>query len=342
MKKTRRLLIGTLVLSSLAALPGHTWSRTAGEQAAKHTPKMNILFIAVTLAQHFMHNGYRVEGGGKIFHNSYNDPASWYAWTKEKKNPVPANTAVNGLANMAHFDRGPVDASDEEMGDHEVVSAGVDFLSRTQEKPFFLAIGLIRPHVPFYAPRKYFDQYLLEKIKLPKVLDNDLDDVPDAGRRMAKPEGDHRKVVEAKQWEKAVQAYLACISFADAEVGRLLDALDKSEHTRNTIIVLWSDHGWHLGEKQHWRKFTLWEEATRVTFMIVAPGVTKANTRSARTVNLMDIYPTLIDLCGLPKKPEIEAASLLPLLKNPQAKWERPSLTTFGRKNHTARSERWR
>jgi arylsulfatase A-like enzyme len=159
---------------------------------------------------------------------------------------------------------------------------------------------------------------------------------------MAKPEGDHRKVVEAKQWEKAVQAYLACISFADAEVGRLLDALDRSEHARNTIIVLWSDHGWHLGEKQHWRKFALWEEATRVTFMVVAPGVTKPNSRSARTVNLMDIYPTLIDLCGLPRKPELEAASLVPLLRDPQAKWERPSLTTYGCNNHAVRSERWR
>lgn len=297
---------------------------------------------AVTLAQHFMNNGYRVEGGGKIFHNTYNDPASWHVWTKEKKNPEPANTPVNGIANTAHFDWGPVEVGDEEMGDHQVVSAGVDFLGRKQEKPFFLAIGLIRPHLPFYAPRKYFDLYPLDQVKRPKVLDNDLDDVPQAGRRMAKPEGDHRKVVEAKQWEKAVQAYLACISFADAEVGRLLDALDRSEHARNTIIVLWSDHGWHLGEKQHWRKFALWEEATRVTFMVVAPGVTKPNTRSARTVNLMDIYPTLIDLCGLPRKPELEAASLVPLLRDPQAKWERPSLTTYGCNNHAVRSERWR
>ena len=297
---------------------------------------------AVTLAQHFMNNGYRVEGGGKIFHNTYNDPASWHVWTKEKKNPEPANTPVNGIANTAHFDWGPVEVSDEEMGDHQVVSAGVDFLGRKQEKPFFLAIGLIRPHLPFYAPRKYFDLYPLDQVKRPKVLDNDLDDVPPAGRRMASPEGDHRKVVEAKQWEKAVQAYLACISFADAEVGRLLDALDRSEHARNTIIVLWSDHGWHLGEKQHWRKFALWEEATRVTFMVVAPGVTKPNTRSARTVNLMDIYPTLIDLCGLPRKPELEAASLVPLLRDPQAKWERPSLTTYGCNNHAVRSERWR
>jgi arylsulfatase A-like enzyme len=297
---------------------------------------------AVTLAQHFMNHGYRVEGGGKIFHNTYNDPASWHEWTKEKKNPEPPNTPVNGIANTAHFDWGPVDAGDEEMGDHQVVSVGVDFLSRKQEKPLFLAIGLIRPHLPFYAPRKYFDLYPLGQVKRPKVLDNDLDDVPPAGRRMAKPEGDHRKVVEADQWEKAVRAYLACISFADAEVGRLLDALDRSEHARNTIIVLWSDHGWHLGEKQHWRKFALWEEATRVTFMVVAPGVTKPNSRSARTVNLMDIYPTLIDLCGLPRKPELEAASLVPLLRDPQAKWERPSLTTYGCINHAVRSERWR
>jgi arylsulfatase A-like enzyme len=305
-------------------------------------PWRPVLKDAVTLPQHFMNNGYTVQGGGKIFHNRYNDLASWHVWTQEKGNPVPPQRPVNGIARAAHFDWGPVDAPDEEMGDYKVVSWGMDFLRQKHDKPFFLAVGLIRPHLPFYAPRKYFEQYPLDKIKLPKTLDNDLDDVPLVGRRMAKPEGDHRKVLEAKQWEKAVQAYLACISFADAQVGRLLDALDRSEYARNTIIVLWSDHGWHLGEKRHWRKFALWEEATRVTMMVVAPGVTKENQRCARTVNLMDIYPTLVELCGLSPKPGLEAVSLVPLLKDPGAKWDLPSVTTHGRNNHAIRSERWR
>jgi arylsulfatase A-like enzyme len=128
----------------------------------------------------------------------------------------------------------------------------------------------------------------------------------------------------------------------DAQVGRLLDALDGSAYAKNTTVVLWSDHGWHLGEKLHWRKFALWEEATRNVFMIASPGLTKTGTKCHRTVNLLDIYPTLIDICGLPKRKELEGSSLMPLLKNPDAKWDRPSLTTYLRGNHSVRSERWR
>src|SRR5262249_9299625 len=158
-----------------------------------------------------------------------NDPASWQKWVKEKGNPAPANAPVNGL-NAGHFDWGPLDVGDEDMGDYKVASWAVDFLKAKHDKPFFLAVGFIRPPLPFYAPKKYFDLYPLDKVELPKVLANDLDDVPPAGIAMAKPNGDHKKVVEGKQWHKAVQAYLACISFTDAQVGRVLDALDKSPY----------------------------------------------------------------------------------------------------------------
>jgi arylsulfatase A-like enzyme len=342
---------GVLFTRAHAAAPACNPSRTAlltgfrpSTSGVYHNnqPWRPALPDAVTLPQYFRKHGYTVQGGGKIFHNSYNDLASWEVWRHEKSSPEPPHRPLNGIANTAHFDWGPVDAPDEEMGDYKVVSWGVDFLRRKQDKPFFLAVGLIRPHLPFYAPRKYFEQYPLDRIQLPKTLASDLEDVPEAGRRMAKPEGDHRRVVESKQWEKAVQAYLACVTFADAQIGRLLEALDRSEYARNTVIVLWSDHGWHLGEKEHWRKFALWEEATRVTLMIVAPGVTKAGERSERTVNLLDIYPTLLDLCGLPQKPRLEGSSLLPLLKDPRAPWQRPAVTTHGRNNHAVRDERWR
>src|SRR5688572_3712714 len=158
------------------------------------------------------------------------------------------------------------------MGDHKTVNWAKEFLEKKHDQPFFLAVGLIRPHLPFYAPKKYFDLYPLEKVELPKTLPNDLDDVPPAGVRMARQEGDHKRVVEANQWKKAVQAYLACVSFADHQIGRLLDALDASPHAKSTIVVLWGDHGWHLGEKEHWRKFALWEEATRTTLVIATPG----------------------------------------------------------------------
>jgi arylsulfatase A-like enzyme len=177
-----------------------------------------------------------------------------------------------------------------------------------------------------------------------------LKDVPAAGVRIARPQGDHAKVTKHNQWKKAVHGYLASIAFADEQVGRVLDVLAKSPHAANTIIVLWTDHGWHLGEKQHWRKFTLWERATRTPVMFVVPkGIsktlaagTKAGTRVDTPVGLIDLYPTLIDLCGLGENQALEGHSLVPLLANPKAKWNRPALTTHGRKNHALRTPRWR
>jgi len=192
------------------------------------------------------------------------------------------------------------------------------------------------------VPQKYFDQYALDEIVLPKVKEDDLDDVPPIGRKMARPEGGHANVLKFKLWEKAVQGYLASITYADGQLGRLLDALDKSPYAENTIIVLWTDHGWHLGEKLHWRKFTLWEEADRVPLIFVVPGLTKPGTRCERTVSLLDIYPTLADLCGLPVGEHLEGKSLRPLLADPEAEWDRPVVTTHGRNNHAVRSERYR
>lgn len=206
----------------------------------------------------------------------------------------------------------------------------------------FLASGISKPHLPWYVPQKYFDLYPLESVTLPTINENDLDDVPPAAVHMAKPDGDHRKVIEHDQWRRAVQGYLASISFADAVLGRILNAYDASPWKDNTIIVLWSDHGWHLGEKLHWRKFSLWEEATRNALMIVAPGVTTPGSRSHQAVDLMGVYPTLTELCGLPERAEIEGASLVPLLRNPDAERKRPALTTFGQGNHSIRAERWR
>jgi arylsulfatase A-like enzyme len=141
------------------------------------------------------------------------------------------------------------------MGDMQVANWVAGELSRKHDQPFFLACGIFRPHLPWYVPEKYFDLYPLNAITLPTVKEDDLDDVPPIGRQMAKPDGDHRKVIEHQQWRKAVQGYLASISFSDAALGRVLDAFDASPHRDNTIVVLWSDHGWHLGEKLHWRKF---------------------------------------------------------------------------------------
>jgi len=297
---------------------------------------------AVTLPQHFMAHGYKVHGAGKIFHGGFRDPQSWQVYFARPAGQTPKVRPANGIPNAAHFDWGPIKGGDEAMGDTQVTDFGVEFLAAKHDKPFFLAVGIFRPHLPWYAPQKYFDEYPLADVNLPKVKKDDLADVPPIGRRMARPEGDHAKVLKHKQWEKAVQGYLASITYTDGQIGRLLDALDKRDDAERTIVVLWADHGWHLGEKHHWRKFTLWEEAGRVPLIFVAPGVTKPNTRCERTVSLLDIYPTLADLAGLPVGEHLEGKSLRPLLADPATEWDRPVVTTHGRNNHSVRSERWR
>ena len=304
---------------------------------------------AVTLPQHFTAHGYRVIGAGKIFHSSgtFADPLSWQDYFPSKiktrpQDPMPPDRPLNDIPNTKHFDWGPVNVSNDQMGDWKVADWTIRRLNTKHDKPFFLGCGFFRPHLPWYVPPKYFDLYPAKKVTLPNVNENDLDDVPPIGRKFANPQRDHKNVIDHKQWRKAVQGYLASISFVDDCVGRVINALDKSPYADNTIIVLWGDHGWHLGEKLHWRKFALWEEATHCPLIIVAPQITKVPRKCHRPVSLIDIYPTLIDLCGLAPKKELQGKSLLPLLKNPATKWTYPALTTHGRNNHSLRSQRWR
>jgi arylsulfatase A-like enzyme len=179
-----------------------------------------------------------------------------------------------------------------------------------------------------------------DKIELPHSNENDLDDVPSIGREFVARRTDHQDVLRTDNWRRAVAGYLACIRFADDMIGELLDALESSSYADNTMIVLWGDHGWHLGEKLHWRKFALWEEATRVPLMISAPGI--APGKCERTVSLVDLYPTFVDVCDLSQKNGLDGVSLKPLMKQPNREWNRPALTTHQRGNHSVRSERWR
>jgi arylsulfatase A-like enzyme len=298
---------------------------------------------AVTLSQHFMQHGYTAMGCGKIYHGRYKDPSSWDEYNQGYGDPKPSAAVLKDPHSSAGGIKfGRLDAKDEDMNDYKQVSWAIDKLKAKHDKPLFLACGIYRPHMPWQVPSKYYDMYPLDEIVLPIVPEDDLDDIPAAGLKMANPGGDHKKVVGTKNWPYAVQAYLASIAFADAQIGRLIDALDASDKKDNTIIVFWTDHGWHLGEKEHWRKFALWEEATRTPMVIVAPGVTEPNQRCDRPVNLIDIYPTLMELCGLDKREELVGTSFGPLLANPSMKWDRPSLTTHGRLNHALRSDRWR
>ncbi len=317
-----------------------------------HQPWKPVIPDAVTLPQLFKENGYHVAGSGKIFHDRFMSSGkmtaayvdyseSWHEFVPKGPDIVPEGYPVSGIPNMMFFDWGPLPITDDAMDDHRVVSWAIQQLNKRHEKPLFLACGTYRPHLPWYAPQKYFDMFPLDQITLPKILDQDLDDVPPMGHQIAQP-GTHNKVIESNNYRKAVQGYLASIAFADAQIGRLIDALDRSPLAKNTIIVLWGDHGWHLGEKQHWRKFTLWEEAARTPLIMVVPGMTQPGTRCNRTVSLLDIYPTLAELGDLPINSSLEGVSLRPLLENPDAEWKRPALTTHGPNNHAVRSERWR
>lgn len=323
-----------------------------------------VLPDAVTLPRYFHDNGYWAAGAGKIFHNNMPDPDSWddYFPSKERHMPSYFRPAPGWTVNMppfedmyGDFDWAPIDIPFEETGDFSSVQWIIEQLQRDHDRPFFLAAGIYRPHLPWYVPREYFDMFPLDSIELPKVLDNDLDDVPERGRELARRAGNyHEHVVAAGQWKEAVQGYLAAIAYADALVGRLLDALETSAYADDTIVMLWSDHGWQLGEKDHWRKFALWENLSRVVLMVkVPPGTpglpegTAAGGRSARTVSLVDLFPTLIELAGIApariaSMRELDGQSLVPLLANPDAAWDRPAITTYDVGEYSIRDERYR
>jgi arylsulfatase A-like enzyme len=295
---------------------------------------------SLPLTSHFRKNGYFVAGAGKIYHGGFDRRSEFDEYMQGRggaREPKPKGSDGVGGIKFA-----PLDCKDEDLADYHITNWIIEQLGKKHDKPFFLACGLHKPHMPWNVPQKYFDMYPLDKIELPRINEKDLEDLPPAGVRMARPEGDHAKILESGRWKEAVQAYLATITYCDMNIGRLLDALDKSEHKDNTIICFWGDHGWHLGEKQHWRKFALWEEATRAPFIWVAPGVTKPGTRCDRTVDFMSIYPTLSELSGLPIPKHVEGVSIKPLLADPQSDWKTPALTTHGFNNHAVRSEQFR
>ena len=293
---------------------------------------------AITVSEHFRLHGYEVLGGGKIFHSNQNEERSWDYYFNPPGYLHPDDAPVNGL-NAGHFDWAPLDVADEETADTMVADWAAAYLGRKRAKPFFLAAGLYRPHLPWYAPEKYFEKFPEAQTVLPKILESDLEDVPKSAIRSLK---DHDNVTSSGQWKRAVAAYLACIHYADQNVGRILRALDNGPNAGNTLIVLWTDHGWHLGEKKHWRKFTLWEESCRVPLIFAGKGVSQQNAFCDRTVELLDIYPTLTDLTGVPARPENEGVSLRPWLENPAAPRDRPAMTHLGADMAAVRTERWR
>ncbi len=293
----------------------------------------------LTVVSAFRKAGYITLGSGKIYHGGFDRTSEWDDYLADEGPRGPEPEGGKGVGGIRF---GAVDAKDEDLSDHRIVDYGIAQLGKKHDKPFFLTVGLHKPHMPWFVPKKYFDLHPLESIELPPVKDGDLSDIPAAGVKIAGPQGDHRKILESGRWKEAVQAYLAAVSYSDAEIGRLLDALWASDHAENTIVVLWGDHGWHLGEKEHWRKFALWEEATRAPLIWVAPGVTKGGGISTRPVDFMSIYPTLADLAGIPTPAHVEGKSIRPLLADPQAEWDGVAVTTWLEGNHAVRNGNWR
>ncbi len=294
----------------------------------------------VPLNTHFQTNGYRVLGAGKIYHGDGDRWGEWDHYANVHGGDQPPGQGEDGGVGGIRF--APTDGRDEDMHDFHTVDYCLEQLAKAHDKPFFLACGLHKPHMAWNVPRKYYDLFPLESIELPQVLDSDLDDIPPAGVAMARPQHDHKLMLESGRWKEAVRGYLAAGAYCDAMIGRLMAGFDRSPHRNDTIIVFWGDHGWHLGEKQHWRKFALWEEATRAPLFFVAPGVTKPQSTCGRTVDFMSIYPTLCELCGLETPRHVQGTSIVTLLRDPKAAWDRPALTTHGERNHAVRSERWR
>ena len=247
------------------------------------------------------------------------------------------------------FDWGPVDVPDEEFSDAVTANWAIEKLAQDYEKPFFLAVGFHRPHQPLYNPKRFHDLYPPESIELPPTIKNDLDDVPRAGREYAlapNTSGLHKSVWQYGEWENAVSSYLASISFVDELIGNIIAALEESGHADNTLIVMWSDHGWHLGEKEHWGKATGWYRSTRIPLVIVPPRKSppagfEPGLDSLRLVNLLDLAPTIADFTGVPMLDQWEGNSLKPLVSDPDRDWQEYTITTFGLGNHTVSTERW-
>lgn len=322
----------------------------------KHAPNAKDL---ITLPEYFSQHGYHSLSMGKIFHKhpapgdkppEKNDAGQW-AFDEWHKNlggvgPVSKERPVNGLPNLPDekmsyhykaFDWGPTVGNDEtRMTDYLTAEwAAGQLQKRDFDKPFFMAIGFSKPHLTWYVPQKYFDMYPLDTIQVPETVYDDLDDIVDNnGKPIYEPSSAWLRAEKFGRHNEAVRAYLATISFVDDCLGVLMDGLENSRYADNTIVMLWGDHGWYLGEKLRYGKTQLWQEATRVPLMVKVPGVTPDNRRCTGLVNLIDLYPTLVDLCGLPPNPKNDGRSFAKLLHHPDMQWNFPTLTTDGYRDH--------
>lgn len=325
-----------------------------------------------TFVEHFRAGGFYCFGAGKVFHGSFDyatagaeraRSAAWRdienrleVWDEFYPNaaePMPPNRPLNGMFDFGNFkdvnpwnhlfDWGVLpDDREAEMPDTRTVERVTAFLRNPPRQPFVCAAGFYKPHLPWYVPQRFLDLYPLDLISLPFVKNDDLDDVPAVPRAWVNARPDHHNVVSHGQWRNAVQGYLAAISYCDSQIGQLLAALDASPAASNTAVVLWGDNGFHLGEKLHWRKFVLWEEATRVPLIIRPPRGEVPHARVDEPVSLIDIWPTLCALTGMSPIEDVDGLSLHPLMTGQAKTRQKPVITTWTRHNHSVRQGSWR
>ncbi len=313
----------------------------------------------VTLPRLFRQNGAFVARVGKIFHygvpgqigtSGLDDPLSWdqvvnpRGRDKDEEGKVKnLNPANHGLGAALAWYESP--GTDDEFTDAKVAAETIRLLEERKGKPFFIGCGFYRPHVPWIVPKKYFALYPLTKIPLPQNPFNDRDDIPPPALTV-KPPNYGRSDEECRE---AIRAYYASISYMDAQLGKVLDALDRLKLWDTTLVILWGDHGWHLGEHGLWQKQSLFEESARVPLIIAAPGQKGNGKASERVVESLDVYPTVADLCGLIPPTHLAGVSLRPLLNKPGLRWDRPAYTQVQRGDaagrfmgRSVRTERWR
>lgn len=305
-----------------------------------------------TIMERFRAAGYDVRGAGKIFHHhldgAFHDERSFDDFQPMRPQLYPPEK-LNRASEYGsrNTDWGAWPERVEDSIDHRTVEYCTRQLaSPAGDRPRFLACGIFKPHSPFFAPRSHHER--LGEVGRPERREDDWDDLPSGARTLLKSKQHFWRGMAALDrrlpgsYADFLRSYAACATFADEQIGRVLDALEESDRRDETIVVLWSDHGFHLGEKDHIEKFALWEKATHIPFLVVAPGVTEPGSRCERPVDLTALYPTLLELCGLPADDRCDGTSLVPLLRDPGAEWDRPAVMTYGRGNHAVRSERWR
>ncbi|MBC3758721.1 sulfatase [Hyunsoonleella sp. SJ7] len=304
------------------------------------------------LPEYFKNNGYHTMGIGKLFHIHAPDslfdesggrvrgfgplPEKRFVWDGRGK-------GIKGIHGKTSTDWGAFPENDTLMPDHASANWAIERLQRDYDQPFFLGVGFLRVHVPLYVPQKWFDLYPLESIETPPYKSDDLNDIPPVGMKIndlpMMPSTEWAK--ESGEWKKIVQAYLACISFVDYELGRVFDALENSEYADNTVIVLWSDHGYRLGEKGTFAKHALWETATKAPLLFAGPNLPKGKKIDA-PVEMLSIYPTLLELSELPAYERNEGSSLVAMMQNDEGLNEARAITTFGMNNHAIKMNGYR